>query len=300
MTVLGESGSASWGARAGSALTRHHRRPCERGSGVSVSVDEAGWRFLDFALVSLTGSSERRIERIGREAALVPIRGELEIFADNQRFVLERGDVFTDPPQVLYLPPGEPFLMRALTNAQVSLGSAPAEGRYPLRLFGPNEMRCELRGARSARRQVNHLLSAPLPAERLILYEIVAPRGGWCGWPPHCHDGYDGSPYLEETYYFRFDRPEGYGLHRNYRVDEPFDETFVVEDGDLVLVTKGYHTSTAAPGSHMYFLNYLAGELTDDDRARPPCFEALHAWITSDWQAGAIELPTSSAARLET
>ena len=81
-------------------------------------------------------------------------------------------------------------------------------------------------------------------------------------------------------------------MHRNYRVDKPLDETFVVTDGDLVLVTKGYHTTTAAPGSHMYFLNYLAGELTDLDRATPPCFEAVHTWITSDWHSGELDFPT--------
>jgi 5-deoxy-glucuronate isomerase len=277
----------------------HRLRPAAPRGDVAISVAEAGWRYLDFMLVNLATGTERRIEVAGREAALVLLSGQVEIRAGDQLFTLRRRDVFTDPPHVLYVPPGMPVAVRATHDAQLSLGSAPAEGRYPLRLFGPDEIRCELRGGGSARRQVNHLLSAPLPAERLILYEIVAPRGGWCGWPPHCHDGYDGSPYLEETYYFRFDRPEGCGLHRNYRVDEPFDEVFVVGDGDLVLVTKGYHTSTSAPGSHMYFLNYLAGELTDSDRARPPCFEGVHTWITDDWEAGELTLPTASAGRID-
>ena len=48
----------------------------------------------------------------------------------------------------------------------------------------------------------------PLPAEHLILYEVYVPRGTWAGWPPHRHDGVQGSPYLEEVYYFRLDRPE--------------------------------------------------------------------------------------------
>ena len=57
--------------------------------------------------------------------------------------------------------------------------------------------------------------ASPLPAERLILYEVYVPRGKWSGWPPHCHDGWEGSPYLEETYYFRFDPPNGWCMHRN-------------------------------------------------------------------------------------
>ena len=56
------------------------------------------------------------------------------------------------------------------------------------------------------------MLAHPLPAERLILYEVYVPRGGWSGWPPHCHDGYEGSPYLEETYYFRLDPADGWAI----------------------------------------------------------------------------------------
>ena len=65
----------------------------------------------------------------------------------------------------------------------------------------------------------------------------------------------------------------------------------VVSDGDVALVPKGYHTSVACPGSNMYFLNYLAGELIGDDRRTPPCFMAEHTWIEADWKAGEWGLP---------
>jgi 5-deoxy-glucuronate isomerase len=158
-------------------------------------------------------------------------------------------------------------------------------------------MRGEIRGGGAATRQVTHVLVPPLPAERLIVYEVIAPRGGWCGWPPHRHDGVDGSPYLEETYYFRFDRPEGVALHRNYRTELPFDETFIVENGDLVLVPAGYHTTVSTPGSAMYFLNFLAGDPIDAERASPPSFQQEHAWILADWDSGALSLPTASIGR---
>ena len=160
-------------------------------------------------------------------------------------------------------------------------------------------MRSEIRGGGQAHRQVVHSLAHPLPAERLILYEVYVPRGTWSGWPPHCHDGRDGSPYLEEVYYFRLDRPEGYAMHRNWRHDEGYDEVVVVSDGDAALVPKGYHTSIACPGANMYFLNYLAGELVGDERQTPPCFAAEHTWIEADWTAGEWGLPVVSAASRE-
>ena len=66
---------------------------------------------------------------------------------------------------------------------------------------------------------------------------------------------------------------------------------FVAHDGETVLVTKGYHSSVACPSSHMFFLNYLAGELVDEDRRTPPCFHDANTRIQHDWGRGAWELP---------
>ena len=83
--------------------------------------------------------------------------------------------------------------------------------------------------------------------------------------------GFAGSAHLDETYYYRI-QPEksGYCIHRNYRVDNDFDELFTVRDGDLVLVTEGFHPVAVPPGSQVYFLNYLAGELIDDAAKNSP------------------------------
>ncbi len=274
----------------------HHLRPRRPGADVSVSVEDAGWKYLDFSVHEMQEGEKLEIQHPGREVAVLPLGGEIQVEAGGKSFKLARKDVFADPPYILYVPPAEVVRVSAGTKASFATGGAPAEGRYPVRLFEPHEMRTEMRGGGPAARQIGHVLSAPLPAERLIVYEVISPLGGWCGWPPHCHDGFDGSPYLEETYYFRFDRPDAFAVQRNYRTDEDFDELFVAEDGDLILVTKGYHTSTASPGGNMYFLNYLAGELTDQERARPPCFDSRFTWITQDWDGAKLSLPTPSVA----
>jgi len=120
-------------------------------------------------------------------------------------------------------------------------------------------------------------------AERLILYEVYVPRGMWSGWAPHRHDGVDGSPYLEETYYFRMDPGNGFAMHRNWAPEDGFDETVILHDGDTALVPKGFHSSVSCPSSNMFFLNYLAGELVDKDRSTPPCFDEGHTWIHDAW-----------------
>jgi 5-deoxy-glucuronate isomerase len=266
-------------------------RPAAEGH-LAVTTAQAGWRYLEVVVLDLADQEVHPVAHADREIAMVPLDGRFEVRSEGASFELGRSSVFSGDPTILYLPPGESTSILANGSARVAIGTAPAVGRYGARLFTAEEMRLEMRGGGAALRQVTHVLAAPLPAERLIVYEIVAPRGTWCGWPPHCHDGYDGSPYFEETYYFRFDPADGFAFHRNYRLDVPYDETFVAMDGDVVLVPKGFHTTVACAGSHMYFLNFLAGEPVDGERALPPCFDARFTWISEDWEAGALTLPT--------
>lgn len=262
---------------------------------LKVTPETAGWDVLDFSVVELAAGETWATETESREVAVVPQRGDFLASVGDQRFSMGRTGVFDEMAPVLYLPPGTRLEIASDAGAEFAVGGAPAEGKYPVRLIEPHEMKTEVRGGGGATRQVNHILAHPLPAERLILYEVYVPRGKWSGWPPHCHDGYEGSPYLEETYYFRFDPPNGWGMHRNYRVDNDFDEAFSVTDRDVVMVTQGFHSSAASPGNHMYFLNYLAGTPVDEERAIPPFFQPEYRWIDGNWDQDPMDLPTVSA-----
>ena len=279
-------------------MPEHHLRPVHGTDPVviSASPEVVGWRYLDFSVIELDAHQLFEVDHVGREVAVVALSGIVQARAGAENFELSRSSVFEQQPHVLYVPPGTPLTLEGVAGrSRCAVGGAPAEGRYPTRLFSPSEMRIELRGGGAARRQVGHILSHPLPAERLILYEVLVPRGTWSGWPPHCHDGYDGSPYLEETYYFELQPADGFVLHRNYRLDEDFDELFTAHHGDVVAVTKGYHSSVACPGSNMFFLNFLAGDLLDEERARPPCFDGRYTWILDDWESGALDLTITRA-----
>jgi len=271
---------------------KHLIRPNHASSIVmDVTTESAGWDYLSFKIITLK-AGQRYFQQTGNtEVAMVPLAGKAVFEVAGERFELARKSVFTEMPHTLYVPPGQEINVRAETDFEFSLGDAPAEGKYPLRLFTPTEMKSEVRGGGAATRQVNHILAHPLPAERLILFEVYVPGGGWSGWPPHCHDGYQGSPYLEETYYFRTNPDYGFAMHRNYRVDTDFDELLPVQNGDLVLVTQGFHSTAAAPNCNLYFLNYLAGELLDDARGTPPFDDPDFAWIKNDWEANAMPLP---------
>ena len=261
------------------------------GETIVVTPVSAGWQYLSFRAIALAAGQGYTIDTGGEEMALVPLQGRGVVQVGGQEFTLARSTVFAGPPSLVYSPPGQTFQVTAETAFEFAIGGAPAEGRYGVRLIRPEEIKCEIRGGGAARRQVNHILVPPLPAERLILFEVYVPGGSWSGWPPHCHDGSGGSPYLEETYYYRIDPADGFAIHRNYRLDSDFDELLPVRSGDLVLVTQGYHPVAAAPGSNVYFLNYLAGELLDEERARPPLDDYRYAWMKGNWEGNRLELP---------
>lgn len=272
--------------------SEHHLTPAASGrAAFEVTPASAGWRYLSFSVVRLGPGETYTRTGDQQEVAVVPLQGSGTIGVGPLSQPVERSSVFTQMPRIGYAPPGVDVTVTGDSRFEFAVGSAPAEGVLEPRIIEPSEMKTEVRGGGGATRQVNHVLAHPIPAERLILYEVYVPRGGWSGWPPHCHDGYEGSPYLEETYYFRLDPDDGWAMHRNYRLDEDFDETFAVASGDLVLVTKGFHSSVTAPGNHMWFLNFLAGEPVGDERATPPFFQPEYAWIDGRWDEGAWTLP---------
>jgi 5-deoxy-glucuronate isomerase len=274
-------------------------KPVRGRESITVVPDSAGWKSLEYRVLSLQPGECHDFELRGQESAIVTISGAGQARAGDSVFALRRKDVFDEMASLLYVPPRTPVRLTAGQDGQwvLAIGTAPATGRHPVRLIDPSEVVVEVRGGGPARRQVNHLLAPPLPAERLIVYEVLVPGGSWAGWPPHRHDGEQGSPYLEETYHFKFDRPDGFGFHRTYANDGSDDETFTVKDGDCVIVPRGFHVTTAAPGHNMWILNFLAGDLIDDDRASPPYFDPASTWILDDWSAGQVRLPVAYEAQ---
>jgi len=261
-----------------------------------VTPSSADWRFLSFDIVELAPGEQFEQVLGDQETAVTPLSGQGTIGVGDQEQLVARSSVFEELAPIGYAPPGAEVVVAAAdVPFTVAVGSAPAEGLYDARIIQPGVIRTEVRGGGAALRHVCHSLASPIEAERLILYEVYVPRGSWSGWSPHRHDGLEGSPYLEEVYYFRLDRPEGFWMHRNWDTEadggEKWQQIYQGGDGELALVPGGYHSSVTCPGSNMYFLNYLAGEPVGDERSTPPCFSSDHTWIESDWSQGEWTLP---------
>ena len=171
--------------------------------------------------------------------------------------------------------------------------------RFPPREIRPEECGLEVRGGGNATRQIIDILPPAAAADRLLVCEVLTPAGNWSSYPPHKHDRH-APPVeadLEETYYYRFSGPDGYGIQRLYTADGRSDQTLRVTDGDLVLVRDGYHPFVAAPGFDAYYLNTLAGSFRSMAATDDPRYAHLRAnWPPPDPRVPMIPRPAAVGA----
>ncbi len=241
-----------------------------------VTPGSAGWRYLHFGVregvfSSATGDGE---------IALVPLSGRCSVEAEGESWELgERENVFAGMPWALYLPRDTAYRVEA--EGEVAICGARCETRREPVLVRPEEVEVEVRGAGNATRQINHIVKPEFPAERLLVVEVFTPSGNWSSYPPHKHDEDrpPGEVVLEETYYFETREPEAFAVQRLYSPRHGLDVTETVRHGDLMLVPYGYHTTAAAHGYDLYYLNALAGDRRSMASADDP---ALH-WIRGSW-----------------
>lgn len=221
-----------------------------------VSPGSAGWRYLSFAVER--GSFACGADDV--ERVLVPLGGDCRVEAGGQAWELPgRENVFAAMPSALYLPRDTAF--EAHADGEVAVcGAVCSERREPL-LVPPDDVEVEVRGAGNATRQINHIVKPDFPAERILVVEVFTPAGNWSSYPPHKHDT-DAMPdeaLLEETYYHRLRGGAGFAFQRVYTDDGSLDEGVAVEDGDVVLVPRGYHPVACDPRADLYYLNVMAG-----------------------------------------
>lgn len=265
-----------------------HVRPLP-GHPLVVDPELAGWRFLSFRTLRVEGAASVALGGHGAETAVVTLSGGVAIEVERQRYELPgRASVWAGMPWAIYLPPGTPATVHAPGGAAIlAVAAAPPSGRHrpstaPI-LIRPEDVTIEVRGAGNATRQINHIITPDFPADRLELVEVYTPSGNWSSWPPHKHDTDDmpGEAVLEEVYYYQFRRAEAWGLQRLYRRDGTRDAVWPVRDGELVLVTDGYHPFVATHGDDAYYLNALAG----DRRTMACSFDPGLEWVRGTWDS---------------
>jgi 5-deoxy-glucuronate isomerase len=231
---------------------------------LAVTPQSAGWKYVGFKVHRLVPGQMVRGGEHARETCIVLLMGSGDVTVEGQTFagIGGRSSVFEDAaPGAVYAPVGAPFTVTARDHVELAICSAPGQTRHAARSIDAAEMGREVRGTGTNTRHVRNILPQTAPADSLLIVEVITPGGHWSSYPPHKHDtaipGEETA--LEETYYHRFEPPQGFGFQRVYTDERDLDESLCVHDGDVVMVPRGYHPVCAAHGYNLYYLNVMAG-----------------------------------------
>jgi len=268
-------------------LLRRAARPDSHGVISHVDPASAGWDWVTVTVHRLaTGQVVTRAADHEERLVLV-LEGSAAVTAGD--LVLDRigsrQSVFDGPAApVVLVAPGDAIRVEALADALVVVAAAPGGPLQITRYLAPEDILVESRGEGNTARRIHHLMDPQMEAGRLIAFEVFTPGGNWSSYPPHKHDT-ENPPVearLEEYYFYRFAKPQGFGFQRVYTADRSLDEAMAVGDCDVVLVPEGYHPFGAPAGYDAYYLNIMAGP----NRAWYFTIDPDHAWLMN-WSPAA-------------
>ncbi len=233
---------------------------------------------LDF--LKLANGQSYTVSESGKEFALIILYGKCKVvgkgFAFNE--VGNRANVFDGPAEAVYIGKDTEFTVTGVGgDVKIAVAKAPAEKHFKPAHVKKEEIKTKDLGKGAFCRTAAFNLPETVEANLLYIGEFWVEDGSWASFPPHKHD-VDNMPtegFLDEIYYFEFDKPQGFGFQAVYSKDGDIDEVYKVKTGDMVEVPKGYHPFTVAPGYKNYCLWIMAGK----NRGIFCTTEEEHKWI---------------------
>jgi 5-deoxy-glucuronate isomerase len=284
-------------------LVQPSRNPQDPDLILAVTPDLAGWDFISFQARRLGAGREWSFNSDENELAIVLLSGAISVRSTRGNWNgRERKDVWTSAATALYLPRKTGFTILADRDSEFAVTWVPTTEDHDPWLIQAQDVPISVRGGDNVSRQINDLLPPSSPVHRLVLVEVYTPSGNWSSYPPHKHDvhiedeaGHLIESDLEEVYFYKIDKPEGYAYQRVYtdensplhRAGYPIDAMLKAQDNCAVLIPEGYHPVVSAPGYTTYYLNVLAGSaqsLANQDDPR-------YAWVKESYKSIDPRLP---------
>ncbi|MCB9433089.1 MAG: 5-deoxy-glucuronate isomerase [Ardenticatenaceae bacterium] len=270
---------------------------------LSITPEEAGWDYIYFQARRLSAGRSWSFQSGEHELAIVILSGKFSVASNRGEWLgIERESVWTGAATAVYLPRHTQFTITAEQDSEYAVTWVATDEDHDPWLIPPQDVAVSVRGGDNVSRQINDLLPPGSPVHRLVLVEVYTPSGNWSSYPPHKHDvhiedeaGNLIEADLEEVYFYKIDKPNGYAYQRVYTDDNspmqqagnPIDALVKVENNCAVLVPEGYHPVVSAPGYTTYYLNVLAGSAQSLANQDDPNF----TWVKHAYQGVDPRLP---------
>jgi 5-deoxy-glucuronate isomerase len=267
----------------------------------SLTSEDAGWTFLNFEAKILDVNEQITRNTGSYEYCIVLLGGNFKVEANGEVWETRNGrkDVFSGIGHAMYLSRNTSFTLTAQSpDTDIAICYVLSDEDHPPRMKRPEEAAIEYRGGDNANRQINSLLEPGFDCHKIVCVEVYTPSGNWSSFPAHKHDerivdaeGNLLEANLEEIYFYKVDKPQGYAIQQVYTSDRSLDEIVRVKNNEAVLVPKGYHPVVAGHGYNVYYLNFLAGS----DQSLANTSDPDHDWIYSSWKGRDPRLPLVTA-----
>lgn len=227
---------------------------------------------MDVRVYKMKAGETRSFCRSGEEIAVLLLSGAVTFRFEGQEHAATRKDVFTEGPWCVHAAGGVEIGVTAGAETEILVQCTKNEKNFPSRLYKPEDAlwkhTCAGKFGNVANRRVNTIFDHDIcPESNMVLGEVLNDRGNWSGYLPHQHP-------QPETYFFLFDRPEGFGA--SFVGDEVFksvDHSFSAIPGGKL------HPQSVAPGFQMYtawMIRHLDGNpWLQTDR----CEDERYVWL---------------------
>jgi len=263
----------------------------------SLTSAQAAWTYLNFEAKVLGLDETYALNTGDYEYCIVLLGGNFKV--ETEQGIWETGngrkDVFSGIGHAMYLSRNTAFTLTAQADqTDIAICWVATDEDHPSYMKRPEEAAIEYRGGDNANRQINSLLQPGFDCHKIVCVEVYTPSGNWSSFPAHKHDerklDADGTlieANLEEIYFYKIDKPQGYAIQQVYTDDRSLDEIVRVHHNEAVLVPRGYHPVAAAHGYNVYYLNFLAGS----DQSLANTSDPDHDWIYGSWKGQDPRLP---------
>ena len=228
---------------------------------------------MDIRVFRMKENQTHIFGREEEETAVLLLSGNVEFEWEGQYVKSSRKDVFSEGPWCIHVCKEKKIVVTAKTDTEILVQCTKNEKTFKSKLYRPEDAPWNYSSVGKfgnvAKRRVNTIFDHDIcPESNMVLGEVLNDRGNWSGYLPHRHP-------QPETYFFKFDRPEGFGAsfvgdHVYKSVNNSFS---AIPGGKL-------HPQAAAPGYQMYtcwMIRHIDGNpWLQTDRCEDECYTWMH------------------------
>ena len=229
---------------------------------------------MDIACYLLKKGETRTFEDTQMETAVLLVSGAVTFDWNGDTASVSRSGLFTEGPSVLHVCKGVAVKVTADADSEILVQQTDNDKAFPAKLYRPADCvystSCEGKWENTAVRDVVTVFDYDIaPYSNMVLGEVYARQGRWWSYTPHWHP-------QPEVYYYKFDRPEGFGACF-------IGETaYTVKDGSVGCFTGGNtHAQVTAPGYPMYNV-WMIRHLPNDPWKKTRIVDERFAWLDEE------------------